>query len=770
MWSQDVRFALRMMAKSPGFTLVAALSLALGTGAAASIFSLADALVLRPLPISRPGEVMALRAKTTDDSPYGANFFSFSWRDYLDYREKSRSFTGLLAFDETSLSIATDAKAPAQLRLGLLVSDNFFGVLGVQPALGRGFLPEEDAVAGRDAVVVLSHSLWASVFGSDPGVVGKRIRINGTEFMVVGVAPERFTGLDQFVHPAVFLPMNAAPFLAGDEGRGRLEKRDARGLSVKGRLRPGVDVKAAEAELTAISEGLAEAYPDTNKKSRGVLVRSELQARIENSPPDAYVTGMLLALTGLVLLIACANVANLLLSRAGAREREIAVRQAVGASRTRLVRQLLTEGMVLALLGGGLGLVLAWAGVQFFKGIPLPSELVSLSVELDRRVFLFSLLASGLSVLVFGLAPALQTTRADVVSGLKAGDSAHGLSRRLWGRQGLVVAQVAFALVLLGSAATLLRGFERIFRGEPGYRRDHLLVASFDPSVLRYSDDRAQRFYRELVERARALPGARGAALTQAIPTGNGQQVVSYEAEGQTRPKDREAPTTFGNTVDEHYFETFQVPLVKGRAFAATDTAEAPRVVIVNELLAQKLWPGRDPLGQRLRLMSDDAPWAEVVGVARMHKYLWMGEGPQTYLYVPFAQSKRQRMTLLLESAGDPTALAALLGAVTSYLYWGLGMALSPIAGVYFAREAERKGIKVDFPFLLAVIWGANAAWQYGFSASAPLLVATPGHFLEKTIGLVPLSTTIGSPAAILHEVLYLAAIIAAGHWLMPIG
>ena len=658
MWSQDVRFALRMMAKNPAFTLIAALSLALGTGAAASIFSLADALVLRPLPVARPLEVVSLRAQA-DDSTFGAKFFSFSWLDYLDYREKSRSFAGLVAFDEVSLSIAPSPKAQAQLRLGMAVSGNFFGVLGVEPVRGRGFLPEEDAVPGRDAVAVLSHAFWTTAFGSDPGVVGKPVRLNGAEFTVVGVAPEGFTGMDQFVHPAVYVPMNAMPFLAGPDGRARLENREARGLAIKGRLRPGVLAKAAEAELTAIAHGLAETYPATNAKNLGVLVRTEMQARVEASPPDAYLTGLLFALTGLVLLIACANVANLLLSRAGAREREIALRQAMGASRTRLVRQLLTEGLVLALLGGGLGLVLAWGGVQFFKSLPMPTELVALSVELDRRVLLFSLVASGLSVLAFGLVPALQTTRADLVTALKAGDSSHGLSKRLWGRQGLVVAQVALALVLLGSAATLLRGFGTILGGEPGYKHDHLLIASFDPTVLRYSDEQSLRLYRGLVERARTVPGVRAASLTYSIPMGVHQQVLSYRPEGQTRRKDEEAPTAFGNTVDEHYFETLRVPIVKGRAFAATDTKEAPRVAIVNEHLAAKLWPGRDPLGQRLRLDSDDGPWAEVVGVARNHKYIWVGEAASDFLYLPFAQAPRQQMTLLLESEGDPVALAA---------------------------------------------------------------------------------------------------------------
>ncbi|HVQ32252.1 MAG TPA: ABC transporter permease, partial [Vicinamibacteria bacterium] len=583
----------------------------------------------------------------------------FSWLDYLDYREKSRSFAGLVAYDEVSLSIATGAKAQTQLRLGLAVSGNFFGVLGVEPDLGRGFLPEEDTVPGRDAVAVLSHAYWATAFGSDPAVVGKPVRLNGTPFTVVGVAPERFTGMDQFVHPAVFVPMNAMPFLAGTDGLSRLQKREERGLAIKGRLRPGVDARAAEAELSAIARGLAETYPATNAKNRGVIVRSEMQARVEASPPDAYLTGLLFALTGLVLLIACANVANLLLSRAGAREREIALRQAVGASRTRLVRQLLTEGLVLALLGGGLGLLLAWGGVQFFKGIPMPTELVALSIELDRRVFLFSLVASGLSVLAFGLVPALSTTRADLVTALKAGESSHGLSKRLWGRQGLVVVQVALALVLLGSAATLLRGFGKILGGDPGYKHDHLLIASFDPTVLRYTEEQSVRVYRSLIDRARTLPGVRAASLAYAIPMGVRQQNLSYRPEGQTRRKDEEAPTAFGNTVDEKYFETLRVPIVKGRAFAVTDTKDAPRVAIVNEHLAAKLWPDRDPVGQRLRLESDDGPWAEVIGVARTHKYIWVGEAPSDFLYLPLAQSPRQQMTLFLESEGDPVALAA---------------------------------------------------------------------------------------------------------------
>jgi putative ABC transport system permease protein len=655
MWSQDVRYAVRTMFRNPGFTAVAALSLALGTGAAAAVFSLADALVLRPLPVARPGELLSLRAQA-QDSPFGASYASFSWTDYLDYREKSQSFEGLAAYRFVSVSLTKDAKAASQLRLGLLVSGNFFRVLGVEPALGRGFRPEEEAEAGS-AVVVLSHSLWTSAFGADPAVLGRAVRLNGLDFTVVGVAPERFTGVDQFVRPALFVPMPAWVLLAGEEGRERLQRRDERSLAVKGRLRPGVGLGAAQAELTSIARALEEAYPATNK-NQGALVRSELHARIESSPPDAALSAMLLALTGLVLLIACANVANLLLSRGGARAREIAVRQAVGAGRTRLVRQLLTEGLVLALLGGLLGLVLAAVGVRFFASLPVPSDLpIVLGVELDRRVLLVAFGASLLSVLAFGLTPALQTTRADVVSGLKVGDAGFALGRRLWGRQGLVVAQVALSLVLLVSAAVLLRGFARLLAADSGFRRDHILMASFDPTVLRYSDEKTERFYRDLVERARGLPGVRSAALTFGIPLGNEQQVLSFIPEGHVLPEGKSTLSSFGNIAGEGYFDTLKVPLARGRAFASTDTKDSPRVAIVNEHLAETYWPGQEALGKRLRLEGPEAPWAEVVGVARTHKYIWTGEAPSDFVYLPYAQSPRPRMVLLIESEGEPGGL-----------------------------------------------------------------------------------------------------------------
>ena len=535
--------------------------------------------------MTRPQDLLTLRAKAVD-SPFGANYASFSWPDYRDYRERARSFEGLVAYQFTSVAFGGDGKTPAELRLGMLVSGDFFQVLGVKPALGRGFLAEEESPSAKGAVVVLSHALWTSGFGADPSVLGRSARLNGQDFTIIGVAPERFTGMDQYVRPALFVPIPAQALLSGEPGRLQLEQRDARFLNVKARLRPGVERAAAEAELAHLAGTLEQAFPDTNKK-QGILIRTELEARAEASPPDAYLAAMLLILVSLVVLIACANVASLLLSRAGARAREIAVRQVVGAGRIRLVRQLLTEGVVLALLGGTLGLLLAAAGVRFFGSLPMPTELpVQIAVRLDGRVLLFNFVVAILSVLAFGLVPALQTTRTDVVRALKVGDTSPARGRRLWGRQGLVAVQVALSLVLLALTTVLFRGFDRTLKHEVGYRRDHLLMASFDPSVLRYSEEKAQRLFRTLAERTREIPGVRNAAVTFALPLGTRQQTITFTPEGYTLPEGKTTLSSLGSSVDPRYFDTLKVPLVRGRGFMETDTKEAPRVAIVNERLA----------------------------------------------------------------------------------------------------------------------------------------------------------------------------------------
>lgn len=659
MWLRDVRHALRVMARNPGFSAIAAGSLALGIGANAAIFSFADAVLFRPLPVARPGEVVSVRSRI-QDSATGISYASVSWLDYMDYRERAGSFDGLIAYNQVTVALAARAAAPPRVTLAMLVSGNFLRVLGVQPALGRDFRPEEDAVPGRDPVAIVSHAFWVAELGGDPGVLGRALRLNGVSLTIVGVAPESFWGLEVYTRPVVYVPTAMAPALLGSAGERLLERREARGMSVKGRLRRGVGVEQADAELRALAAQLEQAYPDTNR-NQGVIVRTELQSRVERSPDDAAITTMASALAVLVLLIACANVSSLLLSRAAARARELAVRLALGVGRARLVRQLLTENLVVALLGGLLGLVLAAAGVQFFAGMPYPSDLpVVLDVRLDVRVLLFSLAAAAASVLVFGLTPAWRATRTDLVAALKAGDGGIVARGRLRGGQVLVVLQLVLSLVLLTSTASLMHGLQgAALVSNPGFRRDGLLTAGFDPTVLRYPAERTRAFYRELVARAPSLPGVESVALTYGVPLGDRVDVVNFIPEGYVVPEGRTSLATYGTAVGPRYFELLDIPLVQGRAFTENDDADAPRVLIVNEVLARKYWPGVDPIGKRVRLEGPDGPWAEVVGVARTHKYLWIGEAATEFAYRPFAQSDQRRMVLLLRARGEAAALAA---------------------------------------------------------------------------------------------------------------
>jgi putative ABC transport system permease protein len=689
MWSQDLRYAWRAMRHNPGFTLVAAGSLAIGIGASAAVFSMADALLLRPLPVPRPSEVVVFR-NSAEISSWGSQFRSVSYPDYRDLRGAVRSLSGLAAFDDFSAALSTDSRSEPQLTLGTLVSGDFFSVLGVEPALGRGFRLDEEATTGGARVAVLSHAAWKAQFGGDLSVLGRSVRVNGTDLTVVGVAPERFTGMDLMVRTSFYVPFSVAPALLGPDGEARLTRRDRRGLTVEGRLRPGTSLAQADAEVEALARNLAAAYPDTNK-NQALNLRTQLQARIESSPPDAAIMAMLLTLVALVLLIACANVAGLLLSRSGSRAREIAVRLAVGASRARLVRQLLTESLLLALLGGLMGLAFAALGVHFFSSIPMPTDIpVVLDVKLDRRVLIFSLAASVISACVFGLVPALRATRNDLVSSLKAGEAGLSGLGRILGRKALVVSQVALAVVLLAAATSLFRGIEKNLTGDPGFRTTGLLTASFDPSVRRYTPEQTRAFYRELLERARLLPGVDAAALTRAIPMSNGQALVSFTPEGYTLPEGRENLTSLGNIVDATYFDTFGVAIVRGRAFRETDGPEAPRVAIVNEEMAGRYWPGGDAVGKRVRLDGTEGPFAEIVGVARNHRYVWTGEAPTEYMYLPFLQEERSRMSILLLTEGDPLTFAAPLRTLAASVGPGVPMnSVRSMADHYGARAVR---------------------------------------------------------------------------------
>jgi putative ABC transport system permease protein len=540
----------------------------------------------------------------------------------------------------------------------MMVSDNFFQVLGVEPALGRSFLPQEGAVSGQNPVAVLSNTFWRSEFSADPSILSRRIRVNGIEFNVVGVAPESFTSIDQYVRPNLYIPAAMMQRLSASE-KDPLEDRSDHQFDVKGRLKTGITREQAQAELATIWKGLEPVHSVVDR-GRVVRTRTELQARVAQDTPDAYLIALLLALVAVVLIIACANVANLLLGRARGRTREIAIRMALGVSRVRLIRQLLTESMLLALLGAIVGLGFAYAGIRFLQTIQIPTDLpIFISPQLDERVLVFSLICAIASAIVFGLAPALQSSKPDLVPALKSAESGQPALRRLIGRNALVIAQVAMSMILLIATGMLIDGFSKSLVYDPGFRIDHLLTMQFDTTLVRYTPQQSHDFYRTLVDKARTLPGVRGLTLASTIPFSPGQDGENVAPEGFQFPKGQLNAQTFASVVDENYFDIMKTPVLRGRTFTATDKEDAPLVAIVNEQFAKTYWPGQDAIGKRLRTDSKKEQWIQVVGIAKTGKYLYTGEPATSFLYLPFAQNPRKSMYLLTNSYGDPAALAA---------------------------------------------------------------------------------------------------------------
>jgi predicted permease len=653
----DLRYALRMLQGNPGFALVAIVSLALGIGANAAIFSLADYVLLPRLSVPNPSAILAVQSQFRGESL--GNIFQYSGLscpDFKDLRNKSNSFADLAASQYFQFGFAPDQTAQPQMKFGVLVSGNFFDVMEVHPELGRSFRPDEDRVPGRDAVVVLGHALWETEFASDPNVVGRSVFLNGLPFRVLGIAPEAFTGPNAWVRSDLYVPLAMQPALAGGSQQSELEMRGLKVLTVLGRLKPGIRFRQASAETKVIGEQLAQAYPKTNRTSSFVVMTYRQSTTI-----TTFATLLLLlsGLAGVVLLIACANVMNLMLSRASGRAREIAVRLALGAGRPRLVRQLLTESLVIALLGGALGLLLAQACAKRFSQIRVPIDVpLMIDVKIDPNVLLFALLISVASAILFGLAPALQSTQTDLVSALKSGGAAPGKRRRFLGRNTLVIAQVSASLLLLVVASQAYFGARNFLSSPVGFRTDHVLMASFNPALARNSTEQTKEFYRRLQDQARTLSGVKSAALAQAMPMVPASPAIRVIPEGVQLPTGTEAVTLFSNTVSAGYFRTLGVPLVGGREFAVTDNADSPRVVIVNELFAHKYYPNQNAIGRRLRVNSAEGPPAEIVGVAKQSKYIFPVEPPMEYVYLPLAQDPTAAMTLLLETEGPSAGLA----------------------------------------------------------------------------------------------------------------
>lgn len=654
----DLRYALRTLAKSPGFALIAILSLALGIGANSAAFSYVDAILLRPLPVPDSGRIIAV-----DSTAPGTRLGTMSYPDYVDLRDRTRTLASLTAYQFIPMGYSVNREAAPKYNLGLIVSGNFFSGLGIEIPVGRSFRAEEDAVNGRDLVAIISHNLWERDYGSSRDAIGRKIRVNAADFTIVGVAPQGFTGPEAFLLPDVYVPMHSFEQAIPNGRANYLTDRGARNLNLLGRLAPGVSEARAEAELSGLSRQLSVQYPDTNK-DRTVTALSYLQARWENDTADARLALALVEVTALVLLIACANVANLVLARGSSRVKEIAIRMAIGAGRARLVRQLLTESLVLAVLGGAAGLAVGYAGVKFLDSIPIPSDFpIALGVRMDQRMLWFSLCVSIGTGIVFGLLPALRATRADLASTIKASDLGPAkvsfFRGKLAARNVLVIVQLTLSVVLLILSAFFVRGFQAARKTDIGFRIDHTLFFTTDPGVQRYNEAKTRQFYKQLADRLKDLPGAQSVALSSTIPFSTSQRNRSVRVDGYQRRAGEEDPTAWSYSVDENYFPLMEIPMLRGRTFTAHDTADSPKVAIVNQHLAETLFPNRDPLGQRMRIDSASGPEVEIVGIAKTTKYLYWAEDPQMAIWLPYSQDYRSGLFVEVRTAGDPAAMAA---------------------------------------------------------------------------------------------------------------
>ncbi len=653
----DLRYALRGLLRQPGFTLVAILSLALGIGLNTAIFSVVNAVLLKGMPVANPERLVEVYSSATEEVPY----FTSSYLDYRDLRDAADAFEGLAAHAFARGILYRDGRS--ELISGEVVTDNYFDVLGVRPALGRDFLPEEDETENSHPVVVLSHSLWQGRMGGDPEVVGKTIRISGVEYTVVGIAPESFTGTIPGLNPEFWAPTAMVSKLRfsglqadtpSPTGTTRREMRGTRWLFVNGRLGEGRTLEEARAQVATVFTRLAKDHPVTNEKTKGAVLPA---SGVRFHPMvDGYLnqaSAILLVAVGLVLLIACANVANMLLARAQNRTREIALRLSVGASRAQLVRQLMTESLTLAGIGAVAGLGIAYAAgrllTALLPSIPVP---VRFAFGIDGNVVFYALAIALATAIGFGLVPALRASRPDLVPTLK-GDRAFGSEGRVRSSflsRALVVGQLAVSLILLVAGALLTRGLFEAQRAELGFDPSHVSALSFDLGMNNYSLEEAKAFQRQLMERLTAVPGVDSVSMAVRLPLAPDINMEGIRIPGQHDPE--EDPTPIDAThVDGSYFRVVGVPIVEGRAFDENDREGSPKVAIINEAMANLYWPNESALGKSIYTEGYDGPSFEIVGVARNHKVRSVGEEPRPYIHFALPQSPTVRTNLLIRSA-----------------------------------------------------------------------------------------------------------------------
>ena len=643
---QDARLAWRMLRRRPGFGAVAVLSLAVAIGANATIFGLVDAVLFRPLPGSRPAPLVSVFTSESDGNGFGVN----SYPAFLDLAKQEAVFARLGA--STMLPMRLTRGETSDRVLGLMVSGSWFGTLGATAAMGRAITPADDRVPGESPVVVLSDGFWRRHFGADPSLVGRTVEMNGHAWTVVGVLPPSFRGVLMGFTPDVYVPVAMEAWAA--PGRIETPNRGGRSFMVVGQLAPGMTLAQARPRLDALAVVLGREHPASDS-GRAFAILPEPESRPVPQLHGVVTTFMALlqGITGLVLLIACVNLAGLLLARGVDRRREIGVRLALGASRGRLVRMLVAESLLIGVLGGALGLALANIGTRALTAFqpPLPVP-VTLDLTPDGRVTVFALVLGLVAALGFSLFPAWQTASPSLVGALHEDATA----RRSRMRSFLLVTQVALCLLLLAGAGLFVRALARAQSMSPGFEPRGVTTIAFDPSLAGYDLPRARAFYRRLVDEVRGLPGVESAATAHMVPlsldwTESGVWLPGAANVDPQRPLDMPA-----NAVSEGYFSTLRIPIVRGRALREQANA---REAVVNESFAKRYWPGREPLGQRVGLEGPEGPWLTVVGVAKDSRYRSVGEAPQPFLYLPPDASGDDEATLFVRAAGNADVLPA---------------------------------------------------------------------------------------------------------------
>jgi predicted permease len=772
---QDLRYAARTLRGAPGFTIIAIVTLGLGMAVNTTIFSVINGFILRPLPVPHAEQIAVLAMK--QDGAQG--FERFSYPDYLDIRQQADVFTDVIAERTTLVGLTADKKGDHCV-LGR-VTGNYFSVLGVQPALGRLIQPNEGQAPGADPVLVLGYSYWQKRFAGDRGVVGKQVEINGHSVTIVGVTPKEFRGTYAIIDMDGFVPLSAA---IGSKGSTETSvdaaltavqdawtHREERSLSVLARLKPGVSVMQAQAPLRVIAQRLAEQHPETNKGFNSIQAFPEKLARPEPDPDNTLpaVSMAFMMLAGLVLLVACFNIANVLLVRATVRQREMGIRAALGAGRGRLVRQHLTESLLLALLGGAAGLLLATWAAGFLSSLPLGTDLpIKFDFQADARVYFFAFGVVLLTGVIVGIIPALRVARSDINVVLREGGRGSSDGRRRHIVRGtLVVAQVAGSLLLLIVAGLFIRSLDKAQQLYLGFNPDHILDLTLDPEQINFTEAQGRAFYRQLNERISALPGVVSAAQAFIVPMGVISANDSVFVDGHPLEAGKQPPSVMYNSVSASYFDTLRIPLQSGRGFTDADKEKAPDVAVINQAMAAKLWPNENPLGKRFSTKGPQGPFKEVIGVVQTGKYKNVIEDPpELFYYVPLDQNYLPYRTLHVRTSVPPESLQLQIEAQVQELAPGipisqvqtLSQALQGLNGFFFFHFAAQLTGTMGLLGLVLAVVGVYSVVSYAASQRTHeigirmALGAEPRDILRmvlrQSIAIVAVGLAIGIAAA----------------------